>query len=249
MANNPMRVALTFLIAPLAVLSLLARYDPLEAQPPTPTTPTAQPGETTPQTDVPETADSILAALQDPPYDRYIDVRLLARALQEEDSERMTDLALQLVEGERVLQRPHKHLAAKALFNAALRVAILNSEKKQLSRLTQCAEASGNKDLLGLLQLTRDLQPGNGVETDSLRLPVSKTTAVTFAQCGTVLHQLRTIARFGDKVALRQVALVVGTLEIDKPAHDALYKLLDDTNKQLPEKLDTDSRLVLKQAR
>src|SRR3990170_1248000 len=46
--------------------------------------------------------------LRDPAFDRYVNLALLGTAWADLDSSLMTDVAFQLIEGERVLVRPHR---------------------------------------------------------------------------------------------------------------------------------------------
>jgi hypothetical protein len=54
----------------------------------------------------------IPSELDDPAYRQYVDIRLLQQALKDSDSQLLTDVVLQLEEGERVLMRSHKAIPA-----------------------------------------------------------------------------------------------------------------------------------------
>src|SRR4051794_9036967 len=46
--------------------------------------------------------------LQDAAFDQYVDIQLMAHAVDALDAELLTDVGLQLAEGERILLRPHQ---------------------------------------------------------------------------------------------------------------------------------------------
>src|SRR5690349_11388462 len=87
------------LTALVAVPFVLQAQDPPNNAPPSATPPTdSEMGE-------PIMVYSLPAELTDPAFDKYVDISLLGRAWSSKDSALLTDIALQLAEGERVLMR------------------------------------------------------------------------------------------------------------------------------------------------
>src|SRR5438034_1860067 len=86
-------------------------------------------------------------AVNDPAFDKYVDLDLLARAWNEKNAEMLTDIALQLVEGERVLLRPHKAVSADLVFAMAVKIAKEKYDNDNLKRLSKVLEASKKSEL------------------------------------------------------------------------------------------------------
>src|SRR5437764_15129181 len=76
-----------------------------------------------------------LAQERDPAYDRFVDLDQLSTAWEQKDPELLTDIALQLLEGERVLLRPNKYITADQVFNLAIKVAADTKDTPALKRL------------------------------------------------------------------------------------------------------------------
>lgn len=85
---------------------------------------------------------------RDAAFDRFVDPPLLLQAWEEFDAALMTDLALQLLEGERVLKRPHKTFPAEKVFFLAMAMAAESVEPATLARLAKAADLSNRKSLM-----------------------------------------------------------------------------------------------------
>jgi hypothetical protein len=83
----------------------------------------------------------------DPAFDTYLDIRLIAPATASLNASALTDLALKLAEGERVLQREHRAGSAAALAAFAAKVAIETGHQPSLERLAKLAANTGNAEL------------------------------------------------------------------------------------------------------
>ena len=93
----------------------------------------------------------------DPAFDKYVDLTLLAPAVEEADAGTLTDLALQAAFGESILERSHKAVTSKELALLALQVALDSNDDKSLDRLAKLAEKSGNDDLKAKISMQRKL--------------------------------------------------------------------------------------------
>ena len=105
----------------------------------------------------PEPASSIPHELADLSFERYVDVKALGDAYLAKDAALMTDVGLQLLEGERVLLRSHRGLKASTVFEAALRVATDQIDVATLDRLSKVAEKIGDKTLGDKVKVSRQL--------------------------------------------------------------------------------------------
>ena len=90
-------------------------------------------------------------------FDRYVDLKLLANAVEEADAATLTDLALQSAFGESVLERSHKAVTSKQLASLALKVALDTKDDKSLDRLIKLAEKSRDDDLKAKISMQRKL--------------------------------------------------------------------------------------------
>jgi hypothetical protein len=114
--------------------------------------------------------------LQDPAFDTYVGLGDLGRAWDELDPVRLTDVGLQLAEGERVLLRPRQGpLTADRLLELAARLAGERHDRATLERLGRAAERLGDKALTGqvaaaqrLASGSRDLDPAELVSADQI---------------------------------------------------------------------------------
>jgi hypothetical protein len=88
---------------------------------------------------------SIAAPISDPAFAQYVDVMLIGRAWETLDADLLTDCALQLAEGERILMRNHKAgISSKELLALAVKVAADKRDAKALDRLASIADHTKN---------------------------------------------------------------------------------------------------------
>lgn len=93
--------------------------------------------------------------LDDPPFARHVDLILFGIAWDNQDPALLTDLGLQLMEGERVLFRPHKAIKSQQVLELAANLAADRHDRATLARLTRVAEQRNDGPLGRLLsQLT-----------------------------------------------------------------------------------------------
>ena len=92
-------------------------------------------------------AQTIPPELDDPAFDRYVDLGLLVRAWQRQDASLMADVAIQVAEGERILQRPRRALPAATLLELSARLATDSHDKELLERLGRIADSLGQTAL------------------------------------------------------------------------------------------------------
>ncbi len=85
-----------------------------------------------------------LSTISDPAFDRYVDLVLLGSAWDAMDAGLMTDCALQLAEGERILMRNHKAINSKQVLALAVKVAAEKRDTAALDRLASVCESTKN---------------------------------------------------------------------------------------------------------
>ena len=85
--------------------------------------------------------------LSDSAFDIYVNPLHIGQAWHSADAALMTDVALQLAEGERVLLRARKGLSAKEAFEVAVRVATERQDKVALERIAKYAAQANDAEL------------------------------------------------------------------------------------------------------
>jgi len=109
----------------------------------------------------------------DPAFARYVDLDQLALAWSDKNPSLLTDFALQLAEGERVLQRSHKGITSDRLLSMAARIAAEKKDKAALARLGKAADSLKKPELAaqiataqGLASASRDADPAQRFQID-----------------------------------------------------------------------------------
>ena len=95
--------------------------------------------------------------LHDRAFDRYIDLQFLADAWAALDAAQLTDAALQLAEGERVLLRPHRAITADETLQLAAKTAVEQADAATLTRLAKIAIVRKDKELAAMIATTQKL--------------------------------------------------------------------------------------------
>jgi hypothetical protein len=108
------------------------------------------PAELVQATEVPE-------RLQDAGFERFIDLKQLGQAINDQDASLICDIALQLVEGEKVLMRPHRTVKSQFLFSLAVRIAAEKRDRDAMDRLSKIAEARNSAEMRAQIQSSSKL--------------------------------------------------------------------------------------------
>ena len=97
---------------------------------------------------VPALADKEGVVLTDQAFEQYINSGFLATALNSGDPSSMTDAALQLAEGERILMRPRVGASAEKMLEAAFKFAALAEDAAAMERIKKAAAQLKYQDLI-----------------------------------------------------------------------------------------------------
>jgi hypothetical protein len=180
------------------------------------------------QDNPPKTAD-------DPVFDRYVDLSLLASAWEEKDVEVLTDIGLQLAEGERVLMRAHKGIGSDQVFAAALKVAAERKDKAGLARLTKVLIALKRGDLVAEAKRAKQLADASRTVDPALIVAVDATAPEAFMLLKDTLEAIGS-AKIGQNAkGLDAIAKEVPKMtELTEPQRRALLKLAKEAQAQLP---------------
>lgn len=92
-------------------------------------------------------AEPTHGTLHDRAFDKYVDSDFIAQAWNRLDADALTDVALQLAEGERILLRSHKVGSAADVLRLASRIATTRGNKETLASITTAAKALKVEDV------------------------------------------------------------------------------------------------------
>ena len=176
----------------------------------------------------------------DPAFNQYIDYPSLIKAVGEGDSSLLTDAALQFMEGERILLRSHKAIAADAMFQRAVKLAAEKKDTDSLTRLESAAAASHKKKLSALVKNAKQLAEASRAVPD-IAIPLSTMLTLTEDQLGTIQYIVRLCDRAlvtGNKSSLNDAEKAFAGIEIAKAARTPVMKLIAATKTDMPEKQD-----------
>lgn len=177
-----------------------------------------------------------ISGLADPAFDRYVDLTLAGHAWQGQDAAGLTDAALQLAEGERILLRTHKSgLTAQKLLSLAANLAADQKDKATLDRLARAAEAQGDKRLAAQVGSARKLADAARDVDPVLLLPADTTTPEEFSLFRTYLQDVRAAKQNGDAVTLEAIEMELpGRKALAPERRDYLAKLARESRSALP---------------
>ena len=162
--------------------------------------------------------------VEDPAFDRYVDLGLLTLAWEELDASLMTDVALQLREGERILARPHKAVQSEQLLALALRLATQQRDKETLARLDRALADRGTKQLQAQLKATQSLlaeSRGNNVG----KVDPDTTSVEALAQYKTLKNDLLRARLLGDLDSLERLGQELAVLPLNDTLKQQLAEL------------------------
>src|SRR5262249_16162160 len=141
--------------------------------------------------------------LRDPAFDRYVDLAQLGQALDSGNAGLVTDLALQLAEGERVLQRSHKSLSSTRVLKLAIRLAAEKKDTPALDRLRKLVKTRGDKDLEAWFSRVQTLAAGSRKPGSGWLESVEQLDTETLLMLKSYLDRIRQAKLLGDVAGLK----------------------------------------------
>ena len=179
--------------------------------------------------------DSPSASVSDPAYDRYIDLALLSAAWEEKDAELLTDVALQLAEGERVMLRPHKGITSDQVFAAAVRVGAERKDKAILARLSKILTTLGKQELAAEAKLAGQLADKSRAFDPALNVPVEGTSVEVFLLLKDTVEAIRSTKISRNAKGLEAIVKEIPKMtELAEAQRKALLKLAKEAQANLP---------------
>jgi hypothetical protein len=140
--------------------------------------------------------------LLDKPYERFVDVLVLGEAWDYHDAAWLTDVGFQLVEGERVLLRPHKALDAGKILVLAAHVAADRKDQATLARLTRFVESHKDQRLAAALREVHPIATEAPSEADRLGETLEDITPHTLGLHQAAIRKIRALRLAGDSKKL-----------------------------------------------
>ena len=181
-----------------------------------------------------DTAASPPSDLFDPAFDQYVDMQLLADAWGELDPGLMTDMALQLAEGERVLLRPHKAISASQMLRLAAKVAADAGNKEVLSRIETIAGKLGYEDLAAEVKGSAQLAAGSRNADAEFQVDVDALTPEQYQEVRGMLLAIQAARIATDREGLAELVGDVDKLEgLNDQQRGQLKSMIASSQKQI----------------
>jgi hypothetical protein len=180
-------------------------------------------------------------SVEDPAFARYIDLVVLGKAWDNLDASLLADCALQLAEGERVLQRSHALITAAQVFELAAKTAAEQKDTKTLDRLTKACEVAKNTAALEQINLARKLAGTSRSATPAASVSALETSPKQLQIYQKALQGLRAADILGDVKYLDKLSSDLKSdksslSQLTKQQKDNLEKLAAQYRASLPQK-------------
>jgi hypothetical protein len=178
--------------------------------------------------------------IRDPAFDRYVDYGLLLQAYSTMNAEMLTDVGLQLAEGERVLLRHHKTFPADAILGLAVKAAVEKKDKAALDRLAKAAEKSNSAALKSQVAAAQKLGGQSRAVNTALLVSLDEMTPEQFLVYRELVRGLQRARFTGDRAAAESLAQVVKQADLPEAKRNSLAKLVDECLAAVPKERAAD---------
>lgn len=135
----------------------------------------------------------------DPAFDRYVDLLLLGEAWDTLDPVLLTDCAMQLAEGERILMRSHKAISSTQLLDLAAKVAADKRDTATLDRLAKVYTASKNTTALEQLNTAKKLASASRKVDPAMSVSATDTSPDQLALYQDAINGVKAAGLVGDE--------------------------------------------------
>ncbi len=170
----------------------------------------------------------------DRPFDTYVSPWLIVKAFHQQDAGLLTDVALQLAEGERVLLRERKGISAKQALNLALRAAMEKQDEDALARWAKAAEITKNEELAARIAEADKLAAVTRSEGSGLLIPVDEVDPQQYALLHQCVQTIRLAKLTGDARVLDDIdAHCDGESWAGPYARNMIKKLVADSRSEI----------------
>src|SRR5205814_473891 len=143
----------------------------------------------------------------DPGFEGKIDLRKISAAWADGDPTLLADMAFRMAEEERILQRPHKFVPAKTLFQATLALAVAGNDEATLARLEKgLKDKPEQKEVYAKLQASKQLALASRTTTPALLVSIDQIPTPSFIVYRVVLEKVKAAKRTQDRGTLDGLA-------------------------------------------
>jgi len=181
--------------------------------------------------------------VSDPAFDVYVSPTTIGRAYGRVDPALLTDVALQLAEGERVMLRSRKAITFKQAFQLAVNAARHDGDQTSLARLEKFATLQQDKDLETQIVAARKLAAVSRDTTDRLIVAVEDVTVEDYKRLRNCLQVIDQARLTSDSRALAALASDLDIL-VPEPFRDNIRKRLDEALASIPEPDAANEKLI-----
>jgi hypothetical protein len=157
--------------------------------------------------------DVELAEIEDHAFDRFVDVKIVRKAIQELDTGLLVDVTLQTAEGERVLGRERNGFSANALLNAAIRAATDAGDKESLERLAKAVEVMGKPELVMPIEMALKLADAPRKVDAGPKVPLRELTPEAMVLFKTFVREIKICRTVGDRQGLENLRVTIVQLD------------------------------------
>ncbi|MCA9013289.1 MAG: hypothetical protein KDB01_26250 [Planctomycetaceae bacterium] len=179
----------------------------------------------------------------DPAFDVYARPELIGTAYSHGDSVLLTDVALQLAEGERVLLRSRKAITVAQAMDLAINAAGQRQDTTSLHRIAKFAEMQGNKELAEKVAAAIKLAAVSRDTTSGMMVSVEDITTEDYAKLRECSRQIERARLTGDTRGLEALDLDIEGC-IPNPFHKHFRKIIGDARAAIPAEHKVDDQLV-----
>lgn len=177
--------------------------------------------------------------MYDPAFDRYVDMLLVGQAWDTLDAALLTDCALQLAEGERILMRSHKAISSKQLLELAAKVAADKRDTAALDRLAKVCEATKNSATLEQVTTAKKLASASRKVDPAMSVSATDTSPDQLALYQEAINGVKAAGIVGDtlyfenlEAGLTDKESVLTSLSEAQRTH--LKKIMGDARDSMP---------------
>lgn len=154
--------------------------------------------------------NAVREQLDDPAFRQYVDITLLQPAWVAKDADLLTDIGLQLAQGEKVLLRSHKAGSAQDMLKLAASIATRKSDKEAIARIEKAAKANNFADVAGEASQAAKLAATPRKADPALMVSLEQTNPADVAAFGLLIDGVHSAEILRDKAWLDEVDQKVG---------------------------------------
>ena len=181
--------------------------------------------------------------IMDPAFDVYARPELIGMAYAHGDSVLLTDVALQLAEGERVLLRSRKAITVAQAMNLAINAASQRQDTASLHRIAKFADLQRDKELAGKVAAAIKLAAVSRDTTFRMMVSVEEVEIEDYAKLREYNDQIERARLTGDTRGLEALDLDIEGC-IPNPFHKHFRKMIGDARAAIPAEHKVDDQLV-----